>query len=310
MKVSILDSIPDDKWNALKIQDKTFFSSNEWIQTLCKTYPNFSSYIIEFLFKKDIFAYLPCIRDKNLDQERVFFLISLFDGTYGGIISNNSLSEYHIGQIVDYLTNSDIQRIYIYPNPLSKVALPSSCRKNMLYTHIINLENGFEYIWNNSFSGKTRNQIRKAEKSGVKIYVDCSLEALDTYYKMYIDSGKRWGIETPYYPQELFINILQLQSKNVKLWLAKVDMKPVAGAFLFYGGTQVIYWSGAFYKDYAWWCPNNLLLKEAILDACQQGYRYFNMGGSGSLDGVRKFKEGFGAKRVDYYWYQIDNINR
>jgi lipid II:glycine glycyltransferase (peptidoglycan interpeptide bridge formation enzyme) len=47
------------------------------------------------------------------------------------------------------------------------------------------------------------------------------------------------------------------------------------------------------------------LLKTAIADACKRGFEVYNFGASMNLESVRKFKESFGAKRLDYPYYAI-----
>lgn len=201
-----------------------------------------------------------------------------------------------------------IEGVNISPNPLSPASLPLFYRKAKLYTHILSLDKVFDEIWKSDFGYRARRHTKKAERCGVKVCVDSSPNGFTDYYRMYLDSAGRWGKKNPY-PFELFMNLALVNSEKIKLWLAEIEGKRVAGILLFYGGEQVIYWSGAFYKDYAWCCPNHFLFKASIQDACQQGYRYFNFGsslaGGQELTGVRKFKEQFGPQQVDYYCYQI-----
>jgi lipid II:glycine glycyltransferase (peptidoglycan interpeptide bridge formation enzyme) len=42
--------------------------------------------------------------------------------------------------------------------------------------------------------------------------------------------------------------------------------------------------------------PRNLLLYEAIKNACEKGYFWFDFNPSAGLKGVKAFKEGFGAE--------------
>jgi lipid II:glycine glycyltransferase (peptidoglycan interpeptide bridge formation enzyme) len=64
-----------------------------------------------------------------------------------------------------------------------------------------------------------------------------------------------------------------------------------------------MYWSGAMLKEFGSYFPHNALLQSAIEDACGRGMKQFDFGGSGTLESVRRFKEGFGASPVKYWDY-------
>jgi hypothetical protein len=53
--------------------------------------------------------------------------------------------------------------------------------------------------------------------------------------------------------------------------------------------------------------PNNLLHSAAIEAASAEGRRYFDFLPSGRLPGVEEFKESFGARRLEYNVYRIQN---
>ena len=58
-------------------------------------------------------------------------------------------------------------------------------------------------------------------------------------------------------------------------------------------------------KEYETYGSINLLFRNAIEQACDEGYKCYNLGLSGNLDGVRKFKESFGAEKIDVNRYRI-----
>jgi CelD/BcsL family acetyltransferase involved in cellulose biosynthesis len=89
--------------------------------------------------------------------------------------------------------------------------------------------------------------------------------------------------------------MLRCDSPRIKLWTAVVEDRLVAGALCFYGQGQVVYWHGAALEAYFHVRPVNLLFCEAIKDACETGYRWFDFNPSGGHEGVKAFKQSFGA---------------
>ena len=69
----------------------------------------------------------------------------------------------------------------------------------------------------------------------------------------------------------------------------------VAGAVCLYDRKHVCYWHGAALDKYFALRPVNLLLFEIIKQASEQGHDWFDFLPSGKHEGVRKFKENFGA---------------
>jgi CelD/BcsL family acetyltransferase involved in cellulose biosynthesis len=100
------------------------------------------------------------------------------------------------------------------------------------------------------------------------------------------------------YGWELFKEMFERYSPDVKLWLAVCYGKIIAGALCFYSKHHVAYWHGAAYSDYFKLRPVNLLMYEAIRHACEQGYSWFDFNPSGGHEGVKAFKRSFGTQEV------------
>jgi len=312
MRMEVVKNVSFEKWNEILSgsRRRTFFQTHLWAKVLDETYDNYRVATRLFTFDDGLEVLVPCmeIRLDGHGLRRKYESMPL--GTYGGLICGGGMvTDLHVKRIIRHFETTCVTSICFNPDPLSDPATgyPSGGAVTPTYTHILPLEKGFDHIWQNEFSSKVRNQVRKAEKSGVEIYVDSSMEGFKRYYAIYTESSKRWGKDKPDYPFKLFEALSRVDHRYVRLWMARAEGEVIAGALNFYYGDNVFYWGGAMLKEYSKYCPNNLLLKTAILDACREGYRYYNFGASGSLEGVRKFKESFGAKRVDYNVYCYSN---
>lgn len=299
-----------NRWEELQkgFNNYSFFQTPAWVRAICKTY-SLKTKIFEFDIEGQKIV-LPFYFEAE-GLQKVFGpyeLKSLFDGTYGGIICKDSPSEGSVKKILDYLKKrKNIKSFMIYPNPLSGIKWPEEYKQTRYMTNVIKLDNNFEFLWENVFSGKVRNQTRKAQKSALALKSGNDIDFINAFFELYKLSCERWGIEA-YYPPKLFKNLSAEGKEKVKILTAEYEGKTIAGILLLCGYNDIFYWAGAFDKEYSQYCPNNFLLTEAVKDGCEKGYKYFNMGASDELQNVKKYKESFGCEEIEYY--SIGYINR
>lgn len=122
------------------------------------------------------------------------------------------------------------------------------------------------------------------------------------YYHVYENTLLRWGDRaSSRHSWEIFNEMFQRNSANIKLWLAiNKDEVVVAGAIIFYAKKHVVYWHGAALGEYFCFRPVNLLFYEIIKNTCAKRYSWFDFNPSGGHEGVVRFKKSFGAKTVCY----------
>jgi len=84
-----------------------------------------------------------------------------------------------------------------------------------------------------------------------------------------------------------------------------MDGAAIGGLVTFEYADTVFMWSNAVPVAFRPFCPGHLLLDDVLRSAQERGFSLVNFGGSGNLLGVRKFKESFGAVKVDLETYQI-----
>jgi hypothetical protein len=220
-------------------------------------------------------------------------------GTFGGWLAHASLDQSEQELLIKFIHNRYHDLIWRF-NPYEKMLHPIEigCLKED-ETHAVNLCDGFEKIYRGWTKGHA-SAARKARKAGVEISIAETQEDWKSYFRVYDDSLKRWGENTTLsYTWHLFKVILQHESSNIKLWLARYDGIVIAGALCFYSPSHVVYWHGAALSSHFKFRPVNLLMYEAIKDAAERGYRWFDFNPSGGLDGVKAFKHSFGAQPIE-----------
>lgn len=280
----------------------TFFHTPVWSKNFIKTYPRFKIATKKFIFndgKKIILPLVATTAYKGLFN--IYY--SSIGGVYGGWISDQNLSEKQINLIIKWI-NKNLKNFTWRINPFDKklrnINIPNTQED---FTQYLDLRQGFDSIyklWTKEHSSVAR-KARKACKEDVIIKQADSWEDWLKYFEIYQNSIKRWGNNvSSEYPIELFKDLFQEQSKNIKLWFAYFEEKPIAGALCFYHNQHVVYWHGAALKNYFSKKPSNLLQYEIIKNACENGYWWYDFNSSGGHEGVVKFKKSFGVEKINY----------
>jgi serine/alanine adding enzyme len=150
---------------------------------------------------------------------------------------------------------------------------------------------------------KVRNQIRKAQKSGLTSQAG-GLELLDQFYAVFARNMRDLG--TPVYGRELFEQVLRVFPARAAVHIVRLGTKPVAAGLTFRTGDRTeIPWASSV-RDFNALCPNHLLYWAIIEEAAASGVRVFDFGRSTPDEGTYRFKEQWGAKPLPLCWeYQM-----
>ena len=150
-----------------------------------------------------------------------------------------------------------------------------------------------ETIWNN-FTSKNRNMIRKAIKSGIKIYqgrYPAIYEAFRTVYNQTMD--KDHAVDYYYFEPSFYESILEDLPANSQVFYAQTpDGKIIAASIMLIANGKMNYHLSGSLKEYGNLAPTNLLLCEAALWGCENGCKTLFLGGGvgSGADSLFKFK--------------------
>lgn len=276
----------------------TYFHSREWALTW-QAYSKHSiqpdPLLVEFSDGRQ--ALLPLSVHKS-GKGMIRNYLSSPAGTYGGWIAAADLGDEHTTLLAEYMCSLPGRltwRLNPYDTLLSNIEL--NCAQTD-ETHAINLLDGFDAVYKRWTKGH-RSAAQQARKAGVVIRAATDQEQWNEYFTVYEDSLRRWGDSaTSRYSWELFHSLHDLNSENVKLWLALYENSIVAGALCLYAKKHVVYWHGAALSEHFNLRPVNLLMYESISDACQRGYQWFDFNPSGGHEGAKSFKKSFGTESL------------
>jgi len=161
-------------------------------------------------------------------------------------------------------------------------------------TVMINLDSP-EVIWNN-ITSKNRNMIRKAQKSGIKIYNGRYPEIYKVFREIYNGTMDKDEADAYYYfGEEFYESVLNDLPHNAQVFYAVLDEKIIAASIMIFANGRMNYHLSGSIREYSNLAPTNLLLYEAALWGSANGYKSLYLGGGvgSGEDSLFKFKKAF-----------------
>jgi len=150
---------------------------------------------------------------------------------------------------------------------------------------------------------KVRNQVRKAEKSGLTVERGGG-ELVDDFYAVFARNMRDLG--TPVYSRRLFEQVFRVFPDRATMHVVRLAGRPVAAGVTYRTARMTqLPWASSI-RDYNSLCPNTLLYWDAIQYAAEAGCQVFDMGRSTPNEGTFKFKQQWGAEPLPLHWeYQL-----
>ncbi len=316
---------PREAWRELFQNDPEALptQSPEWLDCICA----FGGYrdasrLYEFANGQQLL--LPAVRRKGLPKRMSVQASWPHAWGTGGVVTKRPLEPGEVAEVFGDLANQPFLSMSIVPNPrqgeLWRAAQPKGCIDVPRRAHVLDLEGGFDHVWQKSFASKTRNKVRRAEKSGLVVECDTTGKLIPVFHELFRRSVDRWA-EQQHEPRWLahqraeqrdplrkLEHIARYMGKACSVWVAWQGDRPAAACLVMYGG-NADYMMGAMDKELA--APtnaNDLLQKHAIEEACRLGCRYYHMGESGDSAGIAGFKERLGAQSYLYTEYKLERL--
>ncbi len=292
-----------EKWNGFLKEsgNASFASLFDW-KTIYEDVFGFKTFYLLIKENEKLRGVLPLVLIKSPLIGRGSFLVSTPYLTQSGLCSNgnqfdtlpliNRLKELMKDCRARYV---EIRQIVSYPSDIFFT------RKDN-FTFYLNLSSGVDGLWN-GFSPKVRNQIRKAQKSGIEVITGNDRGFVNDFYRVF--SKRMKELSFPTYPMSYIEAIIKNFNKNSKIILALYKGKIIGGMLLisFKDILSVPY--AATLIEYNPLCVNDLIYWEAIQHGVKEGFSFFDMGRSQKGRGTYHFKEKWGAAPVQLYYQYL-----
>lgn len=161
-----------------------------------------------------------------------------------------------------------------------------------------------------SFHYKTRNSVRKAQKSDLDVISEAGSSAMRDLWEIHRENMA--SINGQAKPMRVFEEIEQVfeYGQDYKIYRAQREGKLVASLLVFFYNKTAEYYTPCTVAEYREFQPMSLLIYEAMKEAVERGCRYWNWGGTWvTQSGVYQFKKRWGT--TDYpYWYYTKVFDR
>ncbi len=161
-----------------------------------------------------------------------------------------------------------------------------------------------EVIWEN-ITSKNRNMIRKAIKNDVKIYNGRFPEIFDKFMEIYNSTMDRDKADDYYYfGKDFYLSIMNDLPQNAQVFYAEKDGVVIAASIMLMANGKMNYHLSGSRIEFATLAPTNLLLYEAALWGCMNGYKTLYLGGGvgSQADNLFKFKRSFYKGNLRRYY--------
>ncbi len=193
------------------------------------------------------------------------------------------------------------QQIEFRPKPDSEVPRSSSV---LFANHEVSLAETDE-IQQKQCGSATRRSLRQAELAGLPMQVGSDLPLVQAYYRLHCLTRRRQG--SPPQPWRFFANLHKwLLSRGFGFVVLAGD-SPVAGAVFLKFGRRAVYKFGASDGRSLDTRPNQRVMWTGLRHAASLGCSWMDLGRSSlANEGLRRFKQGWGAIETQLAYYCID----
>lgn len=172
-------------------------------------------------------------------------------------------------------------------------------------THVLPVELGYDRAAS-GFSATIRNQVRKAQRRGVRVRIGTGEPDIREYHRLHeqLVAAKEWrGYR---YSLALLLRLTGLK-EQVRLLLAEWEGQVIAGSLFLRDPDTIFYWQGAADPRFHHLHASRALLDEAVRWAAESGARTLDFGGSTGIASLQAYKEAWGATPAENWSFQWHN---
>ena len=283
--------------------------TDEWLQLITTTFGGKNKKIIVEDGGK-IIGYMPL---QIMEKGNFRFANSMpVCGSYGSMLFDAKLTEEEknlcyrkLFVFIDELCYAEkIQGFTVIGNPLiwnEKKFIDS----NWEYQYFTGKFNQINDLSNPlKFNENVYRNIRKAQKSNVKIIIGYDDKLIDDFYEIYKINRNKYNASV--FDINYFISINKFMASNNKadFVFATLDGKFLSGLVTLKANSIVSYHEPVNDENYKQFQANSLLINELLLKYTAEGYRYWSWGASPTKEcGVFKFKNTWRPEVIEYGCY-------
>ena len=265
---------------------------------------------------------LPLVRQRSLPGVR---LEADFPGGFGhgGMLAEDGLRGSDVTTVVDDLRGSALSiRIGGAHHTADQwdAARGRGVVASRRRVEVLDLDGGFGEVIANRFNRKVRQSINRSERLGVEVEVDSTGAAARTFYEIYLAWVEHW-VRRSKLPDRLarfqakreerwqkFATVTSRLGDRCRIFVARHEGVPVASAIIFVHGEHAIGWRSYSLRDNGLRLgANSYTQAMGIKNAADSGCRYFDLGQSGGVEDLLRYKRSLGAEPREAVDLQIES---
>ncbi len=309
MECSVSSSFDSRAWDGLVSSDDqaSFFQTPLWSDVLVRTLDGHELLFAAGRIGERLVAGLPAVRRR---RGPVSILESMPFGTHGGMLASPEAPEGAAAELVSALIEAaggaTLGRVHMvdYGGRLGVACEAFQAIEGE--AQVVRLDRPYDEV-QAGFRPSARNKIRKAENAGVTVREAVGTDDFLAYHGLLEECSERWGAANPF-GEAFFAALAESGSDTVQMWLAEHEGAIIAGDLNFLSGSAVFNWGNVSHRDSVGLAPNSLLHAHGMRDGCRRGLVSYNLGSSGGIDAVARFKSAFGTERVPYREYVLEKV--
>lgn len=331
MNIISLNSTLEEKYSEFLLRQKNslIYSSIKYKKLLEDNLKCKSHYLLAVNKDNNILGSFPIMLKENGEYGNIANSLPFY-GSYGGIILDQDLpanEQRNIKRMLlsageQYFNANNCAASTIITNPFEtdqdwyKDNCDYDFIDHRIGQRVVLPKNNFEDTLFKSFHYKTRNMVRKAINHKISIDVDNSHKSIEFLYRTHKVNLSKIGGKAK--QKHFFESIPEfLNEGDFKIFVADSDEGRMAALLLIYFNKTVEYFTPVIVEKFRKYQPLSLIIYKAMSDAIENGYNYWNWGGTWQTqDGIYRFKKRWGSKDYLYSYYtkiydkSILNINK
>jgi lipid II:glycine glycyltransferase (peptidoglycan interpeptide bridge formation enzyme) len=301
MPVIFIDPLSDPSYDQFinSHPDSTFFHSSDWARVLHETY-GFKPNSITLMENGRVCGLLPFMETQSFFGKRRCVSLPFSDFCEPLFKDRNDFQQ-AFNTLTRHARTKKWQFILLRG---SREFLYDQQPSETIFTHDIDLTQDENKLFH-SFRNSTQRNIWKAEKSGVSITHETTLDATKEFFRLNCLTRREHGL--PPQPWSFFKNLqTNVLSKGMGfVSLASYQGKPVVGNLFLIFNKKSIFKYGASDKRYQQLRPSNLAMWEGILRCKALGASSLNLGRTELHHlGLLQFKRGLGCSEKKTYYFR------
>jgi serine/alanine adding enzyme len=224
------------------------------------------------------------------------FLVSLPFVNYGGVVADDDATAQ---ALVDHaaIVARETRASHVELRHVER-RFPRLAPKQHKVAMVLPLPSTADALWA-ALDRKVRNQVRKAEKSGLVAEVGGAAQ-LGDFYTVFARNMRDLG--TPVYSRRLFETVCALFPDRTAVVVIRHEGRPVAAGFTWRWRQRVeVPWASSL-REFNAMAPNNLLYWTVLRQAIAGGATSLDFGRSTPNEGTYHFKKQWGAEPMPLCW--------